>query len=127
MARADDNQAASKNSNMKSSAEGENRSGWDRIREITKGQTGLASAVRKAELYLALNRRIQPLLPASSRGQIAIACIEGDCLIIAAASPARATQARLHAEAILDQVRVLWPAPLRRTRVVVVPGLHLEQ
>ncbi|MCA1780405.1 MAG: hypothetical protein LC637_13830 [Xanthomonadaceae bacterium] len=105
----------------------ENQSGWARIREITRGQTGLASALRKAELYLALNRRIQPMLPVSSRGEIAIACIEGDCLVLAAASPARATQARLHAHSILDQVRTLWPAPLRSTRVVVVPGLRLQQ
>ncbi|MGK7297045.1 MAG: hypothetical protein ACNS61_14670 [Candidatus Wenzhouxiangella sp. M2_3B_020] len=82
--------------------------------------------MRRTEAYLALNRRIAPVIPASARGEIGIACIDGDCVVIAAASPARATQARLAAGDILDAARRFWPEPLARTRIIVTPGIELD-
>lgn len=75
---------------------------------------------------MALNARVREAIPENARGEIGIACVEGDCLVIAAASAARATQARLLAGSLLEAAGNHWPETLARTRVIVAPGLNME-
>jgi len=99
------------------------RNGARRIGAIAAGPGGPARALRQALAYLALNERLRASIPEQARGRIVVACVEGDCLVIAAASPARASQARLLADALLEAARNHWPERLARTRVIVAPGL----
>jgi len=92
------------------------------------GRRGVFAAVlREAASYIELNRRVREAVPASARGEIGIARITGDCVEIAAATPARATQARLAADDILAAARAHWPAELRSTRIIVVPGVRFAE
>jgi len=94
---------------------------------IAGGDQRLGSLMRAAQACLAMNRRLADVFPdTATRREIAIARIDGDCLVIAAASPARATQALLLAETLRQRADALWPQPIRRTRVVVIPGFQLE-
>lgn len=90
---------------------------------IARGQGGLGQALRRAEAYLALNARLVEFIPERARGEIMVACIDGDCLVIAAASSARATQARLLADSLLEAARKHWPGELARSRIIVTPDL----
>lgn len=94
------------------------------VREITRsasGQAGgLRQALRRAEAYLALNERLAPTLPESMRGKVRVACVEDGVLVLAAPSPAWATQARLQQTSLLDAARRLWPTPLTGVRVIIV-------
>jgi|SRR6056297_335515 len=94
-----------------------------RADEIARGQGGLGQALRRAEAYLALNARLADIVPERARGEIMVACVDGDCLVIAAASPARATQARLLADTLLEAARKHWPGELARSRIIVTPDL----
>jgi hypothetical protein len=96
-----------------------------RVGTIARQPGDLGGLLRRTEAYIALNARIAEAVPASARGEIGIACVEGDCLVIAAASSARATQARLVADTILEAARRCWPTPLARVRIVVTPGISL--
>ncbi len=95
-----------------------------RVDAIARGAGGLGRALRRAEAYLALNARLADLIPERARGDILIACVEGDCLVIAAASSARATQARLLADTLLEAARKYWPGELARSRIIVAPKLN---
>lgn len=97
-----------------------------RVDAIARSRGGIGQALRRAEAYLSLNARLREKIPQNARGAIAVACVDGDCLVIAAASSARATQARLLASALLDEAQVHWPEKLNRTRVIIAPGLNLE-
>lgn len=94
-------------------------SGKMRVQHIAQRQPGLGSAMRQAEAYLELNRRIQPSLPPDVRENVRIACVEGDCLMIAAASPVWATRARMLANDILNATNRLWPRPLKSAQVFI--------
>lgn len=97
--------------------------GARRADTIARAQGGLGQALRRAESYMALNARLVELIPERARGEIMIACVDGDCLVIAAVSSARATQARLLATSLLEAARKHWPAALARTRVIVTPEI----
>lgn len=99
------------------------RGGARRADAIARAQGGLAQALRRAEAYMALNGRLAELIPEQARGEIMVACVDGDCLVIAAASSARAAQARLLAASLLQAARDHWPGKLERSRVIVTPGL----
>ena len=90
---------------------------------IARGHGGLGQALRRAEAYMALNARLIDIIPEPARGEIMVACVDGDCLVIAAASSARATQARLLADQLLDAARKHWPEALACSRVIVTPEL----
>ncbi len=94
------------------------------VREITRSASGqpggLRQALRRAEAYLALNERLDPMLPETMRGRVRVACVENDILVLAAPTPAWATQARLQQAALLDAARRLWPTPLSGVRVIIV-------
>jgi len=79
--------------------------------------------LRRAEAYMALNARLVELIPEPARGEIMVACVDGDCLVIAAGSSARATQARLLADSLLEAARRHWPEKLARSRVIVTPEI----
>ncbi len=96
-------------------------------REIARDQPGLAAALRHAENYMALNRRLSPLLPPEMRGRLGVACIEHDCMILAAATPELATRARLMSRELLASARRWWPSPLTRSRIIVTPGIEFPQ
>lgn len=97
--------------------------GARRADAIARGQGGLGQALRRAEAYMALNARLADLIPERARGEIMVACVDGDCLVIAAASSARATQARLLADSLLETARKHWPAELARSRIIVTPDI----
>jgi len=98
--------------------------GARRADEIARARGGgLGQALRRAEAYVALNARLIELIPERARDEIMVACIDGDCLVIAAASSARATQARLLASDLLQAARRHWPEQLARSRVIVTPGI----
>lgn len=101
--------------------------GGRRVDAIARAPGGLGQTLRRAESYLALNHRLREQIPEKARGEIGVACVDGDCLVIAAASPARATQARLLAGSLLEAARGYWPEPLERTSVIVAPGLDFER
>ena len=94
-----------------------------RVDAIARGQSGLGQALRRTEAYMALNARLVDLIPERARGEIMVACVDGDCLVIAAASSARATQARLLADQLLDAARKHWPGELARSRIIIAPDL----
>jgi len=97
-----------------------------RVEAIAAERAGPGQALRQAQAYLALNARLRERIPENARGHIAIACVEDDCLVIAATSPARASQARLLAEPLLAEARHHWPGKLTRSRIIVAPGLNME-
>lgn len=100
--------------------------GARRAEAIAAESAGPGRALRQAQAYLALNARLRAQIPENARAHIAVACVEGDCLVIAAASSARASQARLIAEALLAEARHHWPGELTRTRIIVAPDLNME-
>ncbi|MBY6205172.1 DciA family protein [Halomonas denitrificans] len=100
------------------------RSGPRDVREIARSASGLQQALRRAETYLALNARLAPALPEPLRAHLRVACIEGETLVLAAGSPAWATQARMHQASLLEVAKALWPQPLANVRVIVAPGLE---
>ncbi len=79
--------------------------------------------LKAGRLFEELDRAVQPALPESARGMIQVACIEDDCLVLAAASPAWASRARLLAETLLAEANRHLPDPLKRTRVIVAERL----
>ena len=90
--------------------------------EIADSNQRLLSLLNAGRLFDALDRVVQPLLPEQARGQIQVACVEDDCLVLAASSPAWASRARLLADTLLNEVnRYLDQQPLKKTRVIVVP------
>ncbi len=100
------------------------RSGPRNVRDIARGASGLQQALRRAETYLALNARIAPELPEALRAHLRVACIEGETLVLAAGSPAWATQARMHQARLLSAAQALWPERLSNVRVMIAPGLE---
>lgn len=90
---------------------------------IARGHGGLGQALRRAEAYMALNARLVDLIPERARGEIMVACIDGDCLVIAAASAARAARARMLADSLLEAARKHWPGELARSRIIVTPEI----
>ena len=81
----------------------------------------LARLMRLANLFEQIDQKIQPLLPESARGHIRVSCLEDDCLVLAAESPAWASRARLLADPLLTEVNRHLPKPVKRIKVVVVP------
>jgi len=102
---------------------GDKRDRARRVDVIARGQGGLGQVLRRAEAYMALNARLVELIPEPARGEIMVACVDGDCLVIAAGSSARATQARLLADSLLEAARRHWPEKLARSRVIVTPEI----
>lgn len=101
---------------------GENHSPRPRsVSEISGADAGLSRLLRRAQAYAALNRRLQAEMPEAARERIRVACVEGDCLVLAASSPAWASRARVLAEGLRASAEELWPTPVRRTRVIVMP------
>lgn len=94
------------------------------VGDIAADSPGLAGALRAARAYRELNRRLAPGLPESARDAVRVACVEGDCLVIAAASPTWASRARMLAPELLEQAAALWPQALNEWRVVVAPGME---
>ncbi len=87
--------------------------------QIASGDRALSALLRMGRVYDELDRRLQPSLPEGSRGHIRVACIDGDCLVLAATSSAWASRARLEAETLLQAARGFWPEDLNRTRIIV--------
>lgn len=96
------------------------------IERQLRGGSRFSALLREVQAYAELNRRIRDSIPESARGEIGIARIDGGCVVIAAATPARATQARLAADSILGAARSHWPGRLDSSRVVVTPGVRFE-
>ncbi len=94
-----------------------------RADELASRHTSLAPLLRKAQAYAQLNRRLVADLNEAERQGIRIACVQDQCLVIAAASPAWASRARVLAPRLLDRAAALWPSPLVHWKVVVTPGL----
>lgn len=93
------------------------------LEQITGRHRGLGRLLERARDFDRLDREIQAQLPDSMRGRIRVACIEDDCLVLAAAGPAWASRARLMADELLNETNRHLPKPLSRTRVVVVPTM----
>lgn len=89
------------------------------VSHVAATSQGLGGAVRQAQAFQALNERVVQSLPDSVRPHVRIACIEGDCLMIGAESPAWATQARLWADTMVNEAAALWPVPIRRSEIFV--------
>lgn len=96
------------------------------VASIARDPAGPARVLRDVERFAALDQRVRECIPAAARRGIGIARVDGDCLVIAADGPAHATRARLLADDLLEAARRHWPAPLKRTRVVVVPGAEFK-
>ena len=96
-----------------------NKASETAVGEIADRDRQLASLLRTARIQDQLDQRLRPLLPDQVRDHVQLACIEADCLVLAADSPAWATRARLEAPKLLEAARKLWPQELTRTRVIV--------
>lgn len=94
------------------------------VEQITGRHRGLGRLMETAREFDRLDRKIQAQLPDSMRGRIRLACIEDDCLVLAAAGPAWASRARLMAGELLDVTNRQLDGQLKRTRVIVVPELR---
>jgi len=92
-----------------------------RAGEIAGGDRRMARLMRLASLFEKVDEHIQPLLPESARGHIRVSCIQDDCLVLAAESPAWASRARLLADSLLTEVNRHLPKPVKRIKVVVSP------
>jgi hypothetical protein len=90
------------------------------LQQVVGDNRRLDMLLKAGRLFDELDRRIQPILPEAARGRIQVACVEDDCLVLAAASPAWASRARLLAESALVEVNQHLPTPLKRTQVIVV-------
>ncbi len=93
------------------------------LHQVVGGNRGLDKLLKAGRLFEELDRVVQPILPEQARGRIQVACIEEDCLVLAAASPAWASRARLLADTALAEANRHLPDPLKRTRVIVAEGL----
>ncbi len=91
--------------------------------DIAGNSQRLVNLLNAGRLFDELDRLVQPLLPEQARGQIQVACVEDDYLVLAAASPAWASRARLLADTLLNEVNRHLDQPLRRTRVIVAPKI----
>jgi len=87
--------------------------------EIASQDRRLSALMRAAKAFEALDARIQPALSERARGQVRVACVDGDQLVLSAASAAWATLARLEAGACLEAARAVWPSELRSVKVIV--------
>jgi hypothetical protein len=92
------------------------------LTSIVSGDQRLSALLRAGRMFDELDRRLQTELPESARGSIQVACVEGDCLVLAAESPAWATRARLFAPTLLEAARSIWPQELKIWRVIVQRG-----
>jgi len=101
------------------------KSSADRAAHIVEKSPHLAGLVKAAAALDRLEREITRQMGAGDQDQdhIRIARIDGDCLVLAATSPAWASRARLAAADYLEAARAVWPSALRQTRVIVVPNL----
>lgn len=93
------------------------------LERIASEDLGLSRLLELARGFEALDARLQARLPESMRGHVRLACIEGECLVLAAASPAWASRARLTADELLAEANRHVDGRLARTRVIVVPQL----
>jgi hypothetical protein len=91
--------------------------------EIGSAAGPLQRLIRTQRVYEALNERIQPLLPESARGRIQVACVDDSILVLACASSAWASKARMESARILEAARALWPKDLQKIKVIVSPGV----
>lgn len=97
------------------------------VEAITSGSDKLQQMLRAARIFEELDRQVQHRLPEHARDVIQVACVEGDCLVLAAASPAWSARARLLADELLIEANRHLPKPLTRTRVIVVPSMDGDQ
>lgn len=93
------------------------------LEQVAGADRRLDTLLKAGRLFDALDQHIQPVLPEAARGRIQVACVEDDCLVLAAASPAWASRARLLAQTILNEANRHLPEALKRTRVIVVESL----
>jgi hypothetical protein len=91
--------------------------------QVAGNSQRLVTLLKAGRLFDELDRQVQAVLPEQARGQIQVACVEDDCLVLAAASPAWASRARLLADRLLNEVNRQLDPPLRRTRVIVAPKI----
>lgn len=88
---------------------------------------GFATAIRQAQAFAALDRRIVAGIPEALRPKIGIACVREDCLVLAATEAGSATRARMIAPQLLELAAANWPRPLKHWRVIVTPGIRFER
>ena len=86
--------------------------------EIASQDRRLSALMRAAKAFEALDARIQPALSERARGQVRVACVDGDTLVLSAASAAWATLARLEAKAFRPRfpMRSTWSAMSSRRK-----------
>jgi hypothetical protein len=82
----------------------------------------LSALLRAGKMFDELDRHLQPVLSDTLRGHAQVACVDGECLVLAADSPAWASRARLEAPALLEAARKIWPRELNNWRVIVRRG-----
>ena len=91
--------------------------------QVAGADRRLNTLLKAGRLFEELDGAVQPTLPEQARGMIQVACVEEDCLVLAAASPAWASRARLLASTVLAEANRHLPEPLKRTRVIVAERL----
>lgn len=91
------------------------------LRDAISGASPLKRLLRAERLFAALDAQIQPHLSELARGQLRVACVQDETLVLAAQSSAWATRARLEAPTALTAAQQLWPAPISKVRVIVAP------
>ena len=97
------------------------------LSDALTGSTTLKRLARAQQIFEALDRQLQPLLPAAARGKVCVACVQGTTLVLAAASSTWAVRARLEADGLLEAARAVWPEPLDRVQVIVSPGVDQRE
>ena len=82
----------------------------------------LARLLRLSERYAVIDAQIHGVLSPRLQGQVRLACIQEDQVILAAASPAWVSRAKLESGEVLKMVRTVWDHPLSTVKVIVGPN-----
>ena len=94
------------------------------LAETLNRSSTLKRLARAQQIFEALDKQLQPLLPTAARGKVCVACVENSTLVLAAASSTWAVRARLEADGLLAAARAVWPEPLDRVNVIVSPAVE---
>jgi hypothetical protein len=81
----------------------------------------LSQLLRRTECYEAMEAQIQGAISTRLQGQIQVACVEGEQLIVAVPSSAWVARARLEAQAMIKAAQGVWDGPLSEVKVIVGP------
>lgn len=103
----------------------------DRAEKDLKGLTqspkskdpALRRLVALTQSYAVVDAKIQGVLSTRLQGQLQVACVRGETLVVSVPSSAWVARANLEGQEILKAARQAWDGPLTELKVIVTPTL----